>query len=179
MSIQSDLYELIKSAIGVDELVFADQNAPRPPLPYWTMSITPRRTIGGASYSQGVDINGDQSVRGVVEATVQLQRFGDNSASYCADLSDSLSRTTISEDWQLKKIALYDVGPVLSVPYRMDGSSLEPRAIVDLFVRFGTELLDRVGIIDTVIANSEYVTSQATDISDVNADIGMVITVQL
>ena len=54
------------------------------------------------------------------------------------------------ESWQLAKIALYDIGDVKNIPFPLDKSQLEPRASLDLFVRFGTELLDRVGIIEQV-----------------------------
>ena len=34
MTVKATLYTLVKALIGAETLVFADQNAPRPPLPY-------------------------------------------------------------------------------------------------------------------------------------------------
>lgn len=179
MTIAATLETLIKSAIGAETLIFADQNAPRPALPYWTMRLSTRRAVGRDAYSQGVDINGDQAVSGVREITVQVQRIGAGSDVACFDLVDNLSRTTIQEAWQLEKIALYDSGDVLNIPYKLDGAQLEPRASVDLFVRFGGEILDRVGDIATVSIGAEYVTNQALGFDTPNPDLGEVISVVL
>jgi hypothetical protein len=179
MTVKATLYTLVKALIGAETLVFADQNAPRPPLPYWTLRLAAQRAVGEDAYSQGVDANGDQLISGVREITVQVQRFGPDSDVACADLRDNLSRTTVSETWQVQKIALYDVGDVLNVPYKLDNSQLEPRASVDLFVRFGTELLDRVGWIDTVEMDAGYVTNQTQGFDDPNPDLAEVITVVL
>lgn len=179
MTVKATLYTLVKALIGAETLVFADQNAPRPPLPYWTIRLAAQRAVGEDAYSQGVDANGDQTVSGVREITVQVQRFGPDSDVACADLRDNLSRTTVSEVWQVEKIALYDVGDVLNVPYKLDNSQLEPRASVDLFVRFGTELLDRVGWIDTVETSAGYVTNQTPGFDETNPDLAEVITVVL
>lgn len=159
MTAKATLYTLLKALVGAETLVFADQNAPRPPLPYWTLRLSAQRKVGDDAYSQGVDTNGDQLVSGVREITVQVQRFGPDSDVKCADLRDNLSRTTVLEEWQRQKIALYDLGDVLNVPYKLDNSQLEPRSSVDLFVRFGTELLDRVGAIETVATTAGYVTN--------------------
>ena len=175
-TIRGKLYPLIKAQIGSETLIFADQNAPRPPLPYWTLRLAAQRAVGEDAYSQGVDANGDQLVSGVREITVQVQRFGPDSDVACSDLRDNLSRTTVSEAWQIEKIALYDVGDVLNVPYKLDNSQLEPRASVDLFVRFGTELLDRVGVIETVETSAGYVTNQTLGFDEVNPDLAEVIT---
>ena len=179
MTVKATLYTLVKARIGAETLVFADQNAPRPPLPYWTIRLAAQRAVGEDSYSQGVDANGDQLVSGVREITVQVQRFGPDSDVACADLRDDLSRTTVLETWQVEKIALYDVGDVLNVPYKLDNSQLEPRASVDLFVRFGTELLDRVGWIDTVGVDAGYVTNQTPGFDEPNPYLAEVITVVL
>lgn len=179
MTVKDTIYTLVKALIGAEALVFADQNAPRPLLPYWALRLAARRAVGRDTYGQGVDINGDQLVSGVREVTVQVQRFGPDSDVACADLRDNLSRTTVDEAWRLQKIALYNVGDVLNVPYKLDNSQLEPRASVDLFIRFGTELLDRVGGIDTVEMNAGYVTNQTPGFDAPNPDLAEVITVVL
>lgn len=150
LTLKPTLYTLIKALIGNETLIFADQNSPRPALPYWTMRLTVQRAIGDDTYSQGVTNDGDQTIWGTREATVMVQRFGDDSDTKCADLRDEFSKTSIMERWQLAKIALYDVGDVKNIPFPLDKSQLEPRASLDLFVRFGTELIDRVGIIEQV-----------------------------
>lgn len=161
MTVKSTLHTLIQSLIGSETLVFADQNAPRPHLPYWTVKLASQRAVGRSTYSQGTDANGDQLVSGVREVTVQLQRFGADSEVACADLRDNLNRTTVNEAWRVEKLAVYAVGDVLSIPFKMDNSQFEPRASVDIFVRFGAEILDRVGWIEGVEIGAGFTTNQA------------------
>lgn len=157
MALDTVVYNLIKAMIGAETLIFADQNAPRPPLPYWTVLTQTNKQLGSATYSQGVTLAGDQEVRGVREATVRLQRMGEGSFTAVSDVRDDVSRLTVLENWQRQKISLYNVGDVQNVPFLMDKASLEPRATLDLFIRHGTSLLDRVSAIETVEASASYV----------------------
>lgn len=179
MTVASSLYTLVKSQIGAETLIFADQNAPRPTIPYWTMRLASQRLIGRDSYSNEIDNSGNQKVRGVREITVNVQRIGEDSSSFVGDLRDNLSKTTVLEAFQIEKLALYDTTDVLNVPFKMDESSLEPRASMDLLVRFGSELLDNVGIIDTVDIAAQYVTNQTLGFTSLNVDLAETITVIL
>lgn len=179
MTIKATVYALIKASIGAETMVFADQNAPRPPLPYWTIRLSSQRAVGDSTFGQGVDANGDQKISGVRETTVQVQRIGPDSEVSCADLRDDLTRTTVMEEWRVAKIALFNVGDVLNVPYKLDNSQLEPRASMDLFIRFGSELLDRVGWVDTVDIGAGFVTDQTLQITTPNPDLNEIVTIVL
>lgn len=178
-NLKPDLYTLVKALVGAETLVFADQNAPRPALPYWTIRVQVQRAVGGDYYSQGVTNDGDQQVDGVREATIQVQRIGTDSDLKVAELRDNLSKTTALEQWQLKDLALYDTGDVQNVPFPLDKSQLEPRASVDLFVRFGSKILDRVGAIEVVSVAAGYETVSLTPGFDANPDLAQDITVVL
>jgi len=179
VSLRDTLHTLISARTNSETVIFADQNAPRPPLPYWTVRLSARRLLGRDAYSQGVDQDGMQLVSGVRELTLQVQRYGQASDVAVADLCDQLSLTTVLEEWQVAKLSLYDVGDVLDVAYKLDNAQLEPRASVDLFVRFGTELLDDVGWIDVVEVGSEYVTNQTLGFDEPNADLSETFNVVL
>lgn len=179
MLLHTKLYTLIKDVIGSETLIFADQNSPRPANPYWIIKVNVQRQIGNDGYSQGVDNLGNIKIKGVREATVYVQRIGTNAVDACSDLRDNLSRVTVQEKWQFNNIAVYDVGNVMDAPFMLDSSQLEPRANLDLFVRFGSELLDNVGIIETVKVESEYVTKQTKDLTDINPDLAQEINVVL
>lgn len=140
----------MKSLVGAEELIFADQNSPRPALPYWTMRLSLQRKLGTDERSSDVTNLGVQTIKGVREATLQLQRYGSDSDLKCADVRDSLSKQTVRDAWAAVKIAAYNVGDVLNVPYKLDNAQLEPRASLDIFIRFGTSLTDDAGVIDTV-----------------------------
>ena len=144
------LRTLVKALVDAEELIFADQNSPRPSLPYWTMRLSVQRKVGTDERGSGVTALGIQTVKGVREGTLQLQRYGADSDLRCADVRDSLSKQTVRDAWRVAKIAAYDVGDVLNVPYKLDNSQLEPGSRVDIFIRFGTSLNDDVSAIETV-----------------------------
>ena len=149
-TLKTKLYNLIKAQLGAEVLIFSDQNSPRPPLPYWTMRVQSIRKLGHEYLSQGVTDLGDQTIFGVREATVAVQRYGNDSDLKCQGLVDNLQKTSVREAWQVQKIICYETGDVLNISTKLDNSVIEPRAAVDLFIRFGSSLVDNVGIIDTV-----------------------------
>lgn len=164
LTLKPTLYTLIKALVGAETLIFADQNSPRPALPYWTMVLQTQRHMGTDQYSQGVTNDGDQTIRGTREATLALQRYGVDSDIKAAELRDKLQRTTVREQWQLQDIAAYDTGPVNNIPTRLDNAQYEPRASIDLMLRFGTRLLDRVGIIQTVEIENAFTGVESSEI---------------
>jgi len=155
-AIETKLYDLLSPMLGAEVLIFADQNAPRPAIPYWTLNVSPRKHLGRDAYSQGVDADGDQEVYGVREATAQVQRIGKDADTFVQDLRDELSKITVQERWQIAGVSLFNTGDVQDVPFPMYNNHLEPRAIIDLFVRYGTKLIERVGFIETVVPDATY-----------------------
>lgn len=170
MNLRTVIVPLLQYIIGVETLVRLDQNAPKAGLPFWTYKLSVHRGIGVDGYGQGVDNAGNIKVKGVREATLNIQRIGDGAVDKVTDFRDDLTRITVQERFQQAKISLYDIGDVQDVPYPLDGDHLEPRASLDLFIRFGTELLDQVGIIETVVAEGHYINGVNGDIPDPDLD---------
>lgn len=166
-TLKGKLYTLVKASIGSETLVFSDQNSPRPALPYWTIRVQSIRRLGSEDYSQGVTNDGDQTITGAREATLAIQRFGPDSDISCQNLVDTLQKTTVREAWQAQDISCYETGDVLNISTTLDKSIIEPRAAVDLFVRFGASFVDTVGAIETVVNTGQ--TDQAID--DENIDV--------
>lgn len=178
INLKPDLYALLKAVIGSETLVWADQNAPRPAFPYWTIRVNVGRALGHDWKSSDVTEDGDQTIKGVREATVNIQRIGAESDFYVSQFRDNLSKTTVNEQFILKDIALYDHADIQTLPFQIDATRYEPRATIDLFVRFGTELLDRVGVIDAmngVIVDAEYITQESSP--DVKEELSDILTI--
>jgi hypothetical protein len=113
--------------------------------------VSTRRSLGSDSYGQGVTNAGHQTVYGTREATVMLQRIGEDSDTKMQDLRDLMAKTSVQEPWRVAHIAAYNMGDVKNIPYPLDQSQLEPRAAMDLFVRFDTQLVDTAaGVIEQV-----------------------------
>jgi len=172
-TLKPDLYALV-SALAGETVIWADQNSPRPALPYWTMRLNVIPTLGSAGYSQGATVDGDQTIYRTNEATLALQRFGTDSEIKCHALKSDLDRMTVIAAWRAKKIACFNTGPVNNITLKLDNSTMEPRAAVDLFIRFGTRVLDRVGIIDTVRIEGEYPEAESASVIDTVVASGVV-----
>ena len=126
-----------------------------------------------------MNVSYQQTVLGVREATLQLQRIGADSDVKMIDLRDNLAKTTANETWQVQKIAIANMGEIAAIPYLLDDDAFEPRAALDLFIRFGASLLDTTGGIDQVSIDAEYVTNQGPDITDTNAGLAETIVATL
>lgn len=170
-AIDSKLYALLATLVPTGEvLVFANQNSPRPALPYWTLRTQGLKAVGQDETGQEVDVAGQLKVWGVRELTCTLQRIGTGADNAVADVRDLLSTVSVREAWMTEEVALFDAMDVQNVPFPMDDNHLEPRALFDFRVRFGTRLLDTVGIIETVNVAADYAVEGVTpdpDLADV------------
>jgi len=147
---------LVVRLAGAEPVIFADQNAPRPALPYWTVRVSVGRRVGRETHSQGVTDDGDMTLKGTREATIQLQRYGTDSVEVMQQFREDLFKVTEHEAWQTAGLSLYDTTDVLNIAFTLDGAQREPRAALDLLTRFGTVLIDRVGVIETVDIDATY-----------------------
>lgn len=149
-AVKTALRTRIKELVGSEEVIFADQNSPRPSLPYWSIRLQTQSRVGRDAYSQGVTAQGDITVSGQREVVARIQRYGAGSVSAVADLRDNLAKISVIEKFSTSKLCVYEIGEVQNLPYPLDNAQLEERGILDLFIRFGTKLLDNVGIVETV-----------------------------
>lgn len=165
-NLKTDVQALLAALTGGETIISADQNAPRPAMPYWTWRLQSMPSVGDPHYSQGVTTDGDQEVKAVVEATIAVQRFGVDSDIKCAGMRDDLRRMTVIANWQAAELAVFRIGPVQNITQKLDDAKIEARAALDIFVRFGTKLLDRVGYVATVEIDAEYPDTVAEEVID-------------
>lgn len=165
--LKADIYTLIAALTGGEKVIWSDQNSPRPALPYWTIKLNTLPMLGSAEYGQGVTNDGDQTIWRTNQATLEVQRFGPDSEIKCHGLRSDLDKTTVRESWGLKLISCYDSGPVNNLAIKLDNSTIEPRAAFDMFLRFGSRVLDRVGAIETVVIDGEYPGAESEDLAQV------------
>lgn len=181
-TLKTKLYALVKASIGSETVIWADQNSPRPAFPFWTVRLQSLRSVGESDKGQGVSNAGAQAVQNVREGTVAVQRFGTDSDIACQGLKDTLTMTSVTDQWYTNSIALFDVGNVVNLTAKLDNSQLEPRAALDLFIRFNSIVTDTgagVGAIETVEATGEYETTDVTGAFDANADLTHTVTIVL
>lgn len=165
--IKADIYALVAALAGGERVIWADQNSPRPAMPYWTIKLNNLPMVGSAEYGQGVTNTGRQTIWRTNQATLEVQRFGADSEVACHSMRSDMDRMTVREAWGLKSIACYDSGPVNNLAIRLDNSAIEPRAGFDMFLRFGSAVMDRVGIIETVVTTGGYKDTESEDLAQV------------
>ncbi len=168
---RADIYALVKALVGADTVIWADQNAPRPALPYWTLRLSSRRSIGWDDHGQGVNGVGIATVDGIREETLSLQCIGVDALDKACAVRDALAKRTIQAAWYATGLAIFDRGNVLNVPYKLDNEQLEPRGALDLILRYAVTDTDDVGLIETVETSAEYAQpGTGTFLADENLD---------
>jgi hypothetical protein len=150
-TLKSRLWTMLQPIMG-GTVIWADQNGPRPALPYATLRLSVIPRIGTPHYSNP-DNNGLQTVLAVRESIVQVQRFGTDSVAAVETFADKLALTTNLDKFSLQKIALFDVSSVTDVAQLLNGLATEPRASVDFSIRWVSDQTDNVGLIETVNSN--------------------------
>jgi len=145
--IEDDIRTLLVKAAPVD-IVFANQNGPRPRLPYITIRVgaAPRAPLLEA----GLSDDGVQTYAAHRDSTVELQCFGEGAFDVLDDLSQRLKGPGMVAAAFAANLAIYAVDAVQNVPVLRDGGKYEPRAVLDIGVRYTKQHDEDVGLIETV-----------------------------
>ena len=151
-TIDTKLHTLISAMTGGETVIFANQNAPQPPKPFWMIRRQSDTTLGLPEYVDP-DANGIGRVIETKQMTVNVQRFADPVGSSFEKLQQfrvDLKKTLTRDAFAAQRLTVYDTGPVQDVTALLDNAKYEDRASIDLFVgyRFGDD--DNVGLIETV-----------------------------
>lgn len=150
-TLKTRLYTLI-DPFFTEPVIWADQTSPRPPLPYVTLRLGVISPIGEPHYSD-VDNAGIQTVLAVRESILNVNRFGDDSVAALETFSDKLMLNSNLDKFSVQDISAFDVSAVTDVAQLLNGLAIEPRASVDVSIRWTADQTDNVGIIQTVIGD--------------------------
>lgn len=151
--LKTTIYTLLQPILG-ETVIWADQSAPRPALPYTTIKFGVINKVGRSYYSN-VDNVGVQSVFSVLESVLNVQRFGADSVSALQTFTEKMQLSTNIEKLSVQDISLFDISPVTDIAELLNGISIEPRASVDLYFRWTSKQTDAVGIIEFVDINGD------------------------
>jgi len=150
-TLKTRLYTLIQPIMG-GTVIWADQTGPRPPLPYSTLRLGVITTVGEPHYSD-VDAGGLQTVLAVRESVLNVNRFGNDSVSTVETFSDKLLLNSNLDKFSQNEISVFDMSAVTDIAQLLNGIAIEPRASIDLSIRWESDQVDNVGIIETVISD--------------------------
>lgn len=155
MSYRDEIRQLIKPLVAPVHLRWGYQSAPRPSLPYITITISANRPIGRAE-TDSVDEHGKQSVRVWREASVQLQSYAateDESEQVLYDALLHLSGDEHLDRAEAAGLSITKIGMIQCIPepdITTSGTTYQPRAIVDLCVTWIQTAIENVGLIESV-----------------------------
>jgi hypothetical protein len=144
---------------GLSRVILANQNAPRPTLPYLTILLTPFIAIGD-DYIYPPDVAGVRKIKGNREFTVTINAFGTNAINYLQLLINSLEKPSVLEYLRangivfIRKLAINDVTALLETVY-------EERSICDIQFRLGENFTDNNSWIDQVELVENYFDDQS------------------
>lgn len=130
-------------------VIWADQSAPRPALPYTTLRLGVVTPIGEPHYSDS-DNSGVQTVLSVRESVLNVQRFGPGSVAALQTFTDKMQLNTNLDKFSVQAMSLFDMSPVTDIAELLNGISIEPRASVDVSIRWTSSQTDTVGVVQTV-----------------------------
>ncbi len=145
--IEDEIRALVAKATPL-QVIFANQNGPRPSLPYITLRVdaAPRAPLLEADLTE----DGRQTYAAHRDSTVELQCFGEGSTDALDDLSQRLKGPSMAAAAYAANLAVYATDAVQNVPVLRDGGRYEPRAVLDIGVRYTKQHDEDVGLITTV-----------------------------
>ena len=174
-AVKAFILPLIAELTGL-RCIWARQNAPKPPNPYISLTLTPERPIG-EEVRRRKDGSGVLDVLGRREATLSVNAYGSGSIEVCEKIWLSLQRPTIVDRCFASGIAFTRAEEVQDLTELLDGRNWEERANLDIIVTYSRATTDEPGYITTVKTTGELgeptVIPPATDPAIVEVKISM------
>ena len=135
-----------------EKVYWTNQNMPRQKKPFATLHL----------YSQQGEVQEDlrkTGKAGIVDvmvpttAKLEIQLFGmngDDTAGKLETLVRKLEMPSVVDRCFAARVAFYDSGPVQDITALLDNQIFEPRAAIDLSIRYNSMITDDVGYIEEV-----------------------------
>ncbi|MBB2918331.1 phage neck terminator protein [Cupriavidus alkaliphilus] len=149
MTPEQAIFQLITAVSGGVPVIFADENGRRPPKPYIQLRVQTARRF--PLHRGAVDGAGQQLVIAHRDAAVELQCFGRGSYDALDRLGQRLGTDAALAEAERLDLAVFDVGKISQVPVLRDQATYEPRALLELGVRYAVTLSDAVGVVEQVV----------------------------
>lgn len=124
--------------------IWANQNAARPALPYATLVISSSVAMGTETEKGTTEYSGQR------EDTLRIETFGDGAFQILQDLRNRLPTTTLRYPFLRAGFVVSAAGPVTDISQLIGGVEIEPRAMLELTIRYRSLVTEVVEEIDTV-----------------------------
>lgn len=152
-AVESAAYRVLSQLISVP-LAYANQNNSRLPLPYATLRVSSRSTVGRDEHGY-VNDAGLMSSSGVREGIVMVNVYGGSAREYCDELINRIRKTTGRYLMRREHFLISSNSQINDLTALRDEANFEAMANVDLTFRYTGKYFDNVGIIETVDATGD------------------------
>lgn len=146
--------ESLLSQLSKIPFIRANQNGPRPKLPYATYQVNARTAVGSDEYGL-VDGSGLMPIVGVREGTILINFFGSGAREQADNLVNSIRKVSSHDLMRKLSLILFATGSVTDLTALRDNANFEEMANVDVSFRYAAKYSDKVGVIETVDATGD------------------------
>ncbi|HFK7186595.1 hypothetical protein ACCC84_10375 [Serratia odorifera] len=151
--VESAAYRVISQLLPIT-LAYADQNNSRLDLPYATLKVSSRLTIGRDEEGK-VNVDGIMPMHGVREGVVMINVYGGSAREHCDNLVNNIRKVTSRYLMRREKFVISNNAEVQNITGLRDDANFEAMANVDLTFRYTGKYTDDVGLIETVDATGD------------------------
>lgn len=159
-TVKTNLYTWASGQSGGNPVIFANENSPRPALPYMTLFLNSLVQIGD-DYVPRPDGVGDLDLVGDREFTLQVQCFGGDPITLLENMRTSLQKETVLATLRANGIVFVQHNPITDITALLD-TEFEPRASMDILFRIAQTDTDNHGLIETVEVQEVFSDGQST-----------------
>lgn len=151
--VENKIRDWIVLVLSSIQVIFANENAPRPSLPYITILVAPFIKIGQANMID--ETQGDRTVKYDEDFNVSIQYFGDDWRDVLQQLKDSLQLEQYKDYFTAEDIAIRDDTPISDISLQLD-NTIEKRGLFELVCGFARHLTENVNYVSTVNISETY-----------------------
>jgi len=148
-TVKTNLYTWAISVVpALTPVIFANENSPRPALPYVTLYLTSLVQIG-EDWTPKPDNAGGAEMVGDREFTLQIQCYGGDPITILENVRSSLQKQSVLDTLRANGIVFVNHFPISDVTQLLD-TEYEARGTMDVLFRIAQLNTDDLGKIETV-----------------------------
>jgi hypothetical protein len=140
-------------------VIKANQNGPRPSLPYINMNVTTITKVGQAETPTSTDEFGVGDIKYNEDSSVSLQGFGKGSNDILQALKNSLQKEDTRQYLNSCGLVIRDDSSITDISLLID-ATIEKRYLLEIMFGWGQSDTDTVGFIENVVIDENYLPPQ-------------------
>ena len=164
-TIETALREWVRdeSGLGDDKVIWLNQDAPRPPLPYIALQIFGLVKVHEDYKPMPQNDDGDIKITGNRDFTLNIQHFGPGFLLSLETVRSSADKEAVRETLRAAGVAIWNTNEAIQDLTSLIETRYLDQASIDIMCRTNSEVADTLGTIQTVEVEGNY-TNCAGDI---------------